>query len=195
MGQAKSGMTISVKDGRHRRSESSRRAIVAAMLALVREGNAAPSAEEVAARGKVGLRSVFRHFANMESLYREMNEVMLAEIVPLTEKPFAAADWRGRLDETIARRAELFERVMPVKLASDIVRHKSKFLETEARRFITVQRRMLVQVLPADIRNKVLEALDLVLSFDSWRRLRQDQTLSPKQARAVIAQLVARLVD
>lgn len=188
-------MTVSVQDGRHRRSESSRRAIVAAMLALVREGNAAPSAEEVAARGKVGLRSVFRHFANMESLYREMNEVMLAEIAPLMERPFAAADWRGRLDEIIARRAELFERVMPVKRASDIVRHKSAFLEQEARRFVTAQRRTLAQVLPAAVRDKSLEALDLVLSFDSWRRLRLDQKLPPKQARAVIAQLVARLVD
>jgi AcrR family transcriptional regulator len=182
-------------DGRHQRSAESRRAIVAAMLALVREGKVSPSAEEVAARGKVGLRSVFRHFKNMESLYREMNDVMLAEIVPLAEKPFTARDWRGRLDELIARRADIFERILLAKTAADVVRHHSRFIDSEARRFTAFQRHGLAAILPAAFRKKALDALDLTLSFESWRRLRHDQNLSPAKARAVIAAIVAKLVD
>jgi AcrR family transcriptional regulator len=182
-------------DGRHRRSAESRRAIVAAMLALVREGRVTPSAEEVAARGKVGLRSVFRHFRNMESLYREMNDVVLAEIVPLAEKPFAARDWRGRLDELIARRAELFERILPVKTAADVLRHSSGFIDSEARRFTAYQREGLAAILPAALRRKMLDALDLTLSFESWRRLRYEQKLSPAKARAVIMAIAGSLVD
>ncbi|MEO8374286.1 MAG: hypothetical protein ABI471_03615, partial [Sphingomonas bacterium] len=53
-------------DGRRRRSETSRDKIVEAMLAIVAEGQITPSAEQVALRAEVGLRSVFRHFKDME---------------------------------------------------------------------------------------------------------------------------------
>lgn len=46
-------------DGRKLRSEDSKRRIVSAMLELVREGRMAPTAEEVANRAEVGLRTVF----------------------------------------------------------------------------------------------------------------------------------------
>ena len=47
-------------DGRKLRSEDSKRRIVSAMLELVREGKMAPTAEEVANRAEVGLRTVFQ---------------------------------------------------------------------------------------------------------------------------------------
>ena len=59
-------------DGRHLRSQLSRDNIVTAMLELIEAGAISPSAEDVAARARVGLRSVFRHFKDMESLRREM---------------------------------------------------------------------------------------------------------------------------
>ena len=185
------------EDGRRRRSETSRKAIVAAMLALVREGNVSPGAEEVAARGKVGLRTVFRHFENMESLYREMNEAMEAEVLPLADKPFASASWRANLDELVARRAEIFERIMPLKIASDVHRHRSAFLNAQMTRLVRVQRAALVALLPRRVGGKpeTLEALDLILSFDSWRRLRQDQKLTIKRAQQIVAHMAARLVD
>jgi len=194
----KSGIAIPFRvDGRRQRGEASRQAIVAAMLALMRAGNVAPGAEDVAARAGVGLRTVFRHFENMESLYREMNALMVAEILPLAEKPFAAKSWRGNLDEMLERRAEIFERILPVKIAADVNRHKSHFLESETARVTRAQRSSLVALLPKSLREDgiKIEALDLILSFDTWRRLRRDQNLTPRHARTVIAEMVARLVD
>jgi len=189
-------VTKPAEDGRKARSEASRRAIVAAMLALVRDGNVAPSAEDVAARGKVGLRTVFRHFENMDSLYREMSALMRAEIVPLAEKPFVSIGWRANLDELIACRAELFERILPVKVASDVVQHRSDFVKADSARLVRMQRRALEDLLPPAVRNDpvLLEALDLALSFDSWRRLRRDQKLPPAKARAVMEEMAARLL-
>ncbi|HWD26353.1 MAG TPA: hypothetical protein VG387_04260 [Rhizomicrobium sp.] len=184
------------QDGRHKRSETSRRAIVAAMLALVREGNVSPSAEEVAARGKVGLRTVFRLFENMESLYREMNALIAAEILPLAEAPFTSRTWRGVLDEIVLRRADIFERILPIKIAADANRRGSAFLDERARALNTLQRQTLLAHLPKSLRDGIrLEALDLVLSFDTWRRLRRDQDLVPEHARTVVAEMVARIVD
>lgn len=56
------------KDGRRRRSAQSRDRIVEALLDLVAGVVVTPSAEAVAARAGVGLRTVFRHFRDMESL-------------------------------------------------------------------------------------------------------------------------------
>jgi hypothetical protein len=44
-------------------------------------------------------------------------------------------------------------------------------------------------------RNERLDALDLVLSFEAWRRLRYEQGLSVRQAQDVLRHLVSALVD
>lgn len=65
-----------IADGRRKRGDQSRRQIVDAMIELVRSGEMSPSAAQVAERAGVGLRTVFRHFDEMEILYREMAEVI-----------------------------------------------------------------------------------------------------------------------
>src|SRR5271168_3254854 len=102
-----------VVDGRIVRRHNNRRRIVAAMLELVRAGSISPGAEEVAERAGVGLRTVFRHFDDMDGLYREMAEAMRNELQPIVAVPFASRDWKGKLGEMIERRARLFERAMP----------------------------------------------------------------------------------
>jgi AcrR family transcriptional regulator len=183
----------SAEDGRKARSEASRRAIVTAMLALVRGGNPSPGAEQVAARAKVGLRTVFRHFENMESLYREMNQAMEAEILPLARQPLGGRTWRERLSELIGRRAEIFERIMPLKIAADIHRHDSLFIAAQMTGFAAQQRAMILSVLPS-AHTVHIEALDLVLSFDSWRRLRHEQNLSRTQALALMEEMASRFL-
>ena len=95
-------------DGRRERSEASRERIVRAMLDLVGEGNVSPGAEDVAARAKVGLRTVFRHFDNMESLYRQIDAMIVAEVQPIADAPYKSADWRARVGEIVERRARIF---------------------------------------------------------------------------------------
>ena len=64
------------RDGRRSRTIETRKRIVHAVTELVREGKVAPTAEEVSARADVGLRTVFRHFDDMDSLYREIDEAL-----------------------------------------------------------------------------------------------------------------------
>jgi AcrR family transcriptional regulator len=183
-------------DGRRQRSETSRQKIVAAMLFVVRSGVISPSAEEVAARAKVGLRTVFRHFDNLDSLYREMDDAMKAEILPIVERPYASREWRGQLNELMARRADIFERIMPIRIAADVHRHQSAFLETEGRAMTKYQRSALANILPKEFQRDAarFEALDLILSFETWRRLRKDQGLSPARAKKVVAETATLLL-
>src|SRR5512136_2550534 len=70
-------------DGRVRRSQRSGHAIVEALMELVGEGVREPTAQQVAARAKVGIRTVFRRFSDMESLFAEMDARLQAEALPL----------------------------------------------------------------------------------------------------------------
>jgi AcrR family transcriptional regulator len=181
-------------DGRRRRSETSRGKIVEAMLAIVAEGQITPSAEQVALRAEVGLRSVFRHFKDMESLYAEMT-ARLSRQYQLWLVPFTAPDWRGQLAETLERRVSTYEKLMPFKRAADAHRHESASIQTEHARRLAIMRARLKSLLPEEIGGDELrfETLDLLLSFETWQRLRVEQHLSARKARALIEAQVDRL--
>ncbi|ABS62746.1 transcriptional regulator, TetR family [Parvibaculum lavamentivorans DS-1] len=185
------------QDGRRLRSEVSRRRIVEAMRELIREGSVAPRAEEVAARADVGLRSVFRHFDDMESLYREIAEAMLLEIMPMVNLPQPSGSTAEIVSEMIDRRAKLFERIMPFRTAADVHLHRSPFLHEDRLRMNEMLRKAMRSALPAGIRKDkmLLDALDAVFSFEFWRRLRSDQELSPAQARRVVEHVTSSLVE
>jgi AcrR family transcriptional regulator len=180
-------------DGRSVRGQQNRRRIVDAMVGLVGGGNLSPSAEEVAAAANVGLRTVFRHFEDMDSLYREISAIKKAELQPIVDAPLEGGNWRARLDRLIKRRAVVFEKVLPYKTSADLRRHRSAFLQSEHETLVALQRKSLAAVLPAVIARDALrlEALNLVVSFEGWRRLRIDQRLSILRARQAMT-LAAR---
>jgi len=184
-------------DGRHRRSMSSQRRIVQAMLELVAEGNIAPSADEVSDRAGVGRRSVFRHFSDMESLYREMQAILQAQFATIAEQPFKATHWRDQVLELVERRANAFERMAPYMRAGIVHRHHSPFLREGHAQFVAVLRTLLLQRLPAEAARDQLfvDAIDLLISFEAWDRLRQEQRLSPARAREVVRSTIGALLE
>lgn len=167
------------------------------MLELARAGEIAPSAEQVAQKARVGRRTVFRLFNDMDGVYREMHAVMVERISPMFAAPFAAATWRTRVDELIERRALMFEEMRPIKTAAEAHRHRSAFLQNEHRKLTKLQRDTLLATLPGSVRGdeERTEALDLAFSFEAWRRLRQEQRLPAKQAIAVWRRLARALLD
>jgi AcrR family transcriptional regulator len=185
-----------VVDGRRLRSEVSRLRIVEAMIALVSEGLTMPPAEAVAARAGVGLRTVFRLFEDMDGLYRGMQAVMTERLGGLLEAPIVASDWREAINVLIDRRAEAFEMILPLQIAADSARSRSAALRDGRLRLVKGQRDTLLAALPAAIQGdaELVEALDLALSFETWRRLRTDQGADVAQARAVMRRIASALV-
>lgn len=183
-------------DGRRRRGETNRAAIVAAMLEIITDGEMSPSAEQVAQRADVGLRTVFRHFQDMDSLFREMSTVIIGELEAVAATPFKSADWRERIVELVQRRAWAFEKVGPFLRASTLYRHRSKYMDIDHAALVAALREILKrQMPPAEAADRArLEALDLLLSFEAWSRLRREQGLSAKRAREVLEGVVRRLL-
>lgn len=183
-------------DGRRRRSQDSRDRIVAAMLELVREGETTPGAEQVATRANVGLRTVFRHFNDMDSLYREMSRGIEGELMALVEKPLEGKDWRERMAALVQRRAVAFERIAPYRAASEVHRHTSPVLQADHDRLTVFLRGVLKGVAPQEAQDDpiLFAALEMVLSIEAWIRLRYDQGLSVKKATQVIETTVFKLL-
>jgi AcrR family transcriptional regulator len=191
-----SAPAVELADGRRRRGQDNRARIVAAMMEIVHGGEIAPSAEQVAARADVGLRTVFRHFQDMDSLYREIAAVVGVEVRAVLVRPLEGDTWQARLIERAGRFSIAYEKMAPYKRAADAFKHRSKFLGGDYARLVEQQREILEQGLPADVardRDRV-EALALLLSFEAWARLRNEQGLSPSRAQAVIEASVRALI-
>jgi AcrR family transcriptional regulator len=184
--------TADEADGRKHRSQKSQARIVNAMLELVAQGNLEPSADQIADIAKVGRRSVFRHFKDMDSLYREMTNSIATTMGSIVLQPFQAADWAGRVLELVDRRAVGFEKMKLFLLAGQVHRHRSPYLKASHAQFVQMLRQILLGLLPKEIaRNAdLVETLDMLLSFETWSRLRDDQGLSVAKAKRVLKQAI-----
>jgi len=191
---AKPAAEPAVADGRRRRGQDNRARIVAAMMEIVHSGDVAPSAEQVAARADVGLRTVFRHFQDMDSLYREIAAAVGAEVRTVFDRPLQGQTWQDRLFERAGRFAVAYEKMAPYKRAADAFKHRSKFLGSDYAKLVQDQRRILEHELPRDLARDRLEAIDLMLSFEAWARLRNEQGLTPRRAQAVIEAALRTLI-
>ena len=63
-------------DGRILRSQKSQNLILDAIIKLINNGNLYPTAQEVAKESGIAIRTVFRQFADMESLLMKVDELI-----------------------------------------------------------------------------------------------------------------------
>src|SRR3546814_4488015 len=94
-------------------------------------------------------------------------------------RPFKAQVWRERVVELVERRADAVEKIRPYLLAVEAYRHRSAVAQSDSVRLAALGREILVRQLPRDfVRDRLkVEALDLLLSSETWLRLRRAQGL------------------
>ena len=183
-------------DGRVRRSQRSGQAIVEALMELVGEGIIEPTAQQVAARANVGIRTVFRRFSDMESLFAEMDARLQAEAAPLLLAGRANGTLVERVRALVHQRAAFFERIAPYKRSGNLKRWRSPFLRDRHALLVRALRADLLRWLP-DLRRApgaIVDALDLTTSFEAWDRLRSEQSLSSTRAQAAVERTVLALI-
>ena len=176
-------------DGRVRRGAHNHELIVQAIYDLVRSGNIEPAVEEVAARAGVGTRTIFRQFQDLETLSRSLGERVLAEILALVQPMPPSGQLREDLRALIGRRARMFEHLTPFRRAGRVVRHRVLFVKEQEARMTRLLRAALEAVLAPHVApagRDLVEALDVLLSFEAWDRLREQQKLSVKRAEEVL---------
>jgi AcrR family transcriptional regulator len=183
-------------DGRRQRSQASRSKIIAAFMELMEAGDPSPSAARVAKHAGVGLRSVFRHFDDMDSIYVEVDRLLGEQWSPVLNKPYKSTDWRDQLNELIKRRAEVNENTSPYRLTTMFARFHSAQLMKNYERLMKIEADALNAILPKSVQKdkRRSRAVLLATSFDSWRLFRHDQGLSNKRTIETMAQIVKDII-
>jgi AcrR family transcriptional regulator len=169
-----------VVDGRRLRSERTRLAIINAALALQKEGFLVPTAQQISDRAGVLIRTFFRHFEDMEALFKAAD----SHFREFYEALFLGGDREGaleeRLDRVVERRADAFEDVWNFALGTQAQLWRYETLRENYSRNQRGLRQNLedwlpeLGTLPYDDR----ETIDAMTSFEMWYRLRSHQGLS-----------------
>jgi TetR/AcrR family transcriptional regulator of autoinduction and epiphytic fitness len=178
---------MTVADGRVERGARNREAIIDALLACYEAGDLRPSVPDVAARAGVSVRSVHNHFVDVEALRAEVARRQVERFASLVGSA-------ATIEEFVEARAALYEAVTPVRRAALIAIHDSPAITENLTRAERWLRRQLEQTFPARSPD-VLDALELVSSWDAWNRLRTAQGCDVERARAVVADLMHAVVE
>jgi AcrR family transcriptional regulator len=179
--------------------------VVGALLDIVRErppeAMSLPGAAEVAERAGVSERTVFRHFADLDSLFmaaaarqRPTHETYLG---PRPDAPELAT----RVAALLRLRSRLYEEIAPVRrVAVHLSRTRPVVLE-QLEQAYAAARAQVADVFDPELsrldprrRALMLDALDLATSWTCWDTLRTSQSCSVDRARKVIAETLMALL-
>lgn len=184
-------------DGRTARGQRTRSSVVDALLALLEEGDLSPTAQQVAARAGVALRTVFGHFSDMETLWAEAGQRELAKLGALVDVIDGALPLDDRIDRFSASRGRVLEALMPVMRAARLREPSSPQLVKNRELYNRVGDDEVLQVFARELRAlsaadraRTLDALYLCCAAAAWEALRHDRGLSVEDATSVVRRLV-----
>lgn len=165
------------------------------MFELVGDGELTPTARQVADRAGVGIRTVFRHFSDMETLFAEMNGLLLDEADSLLAAPPAEGGLADRAVALVRSRARSFERFEPYLRSTRLHRARSPFLQRSYASFLAEQSAMLRRWLPEldAAPGDWADAMQAATSFEQWDDLRSTRGLGKARTRATMERMVRAL--
>lgn len=185
------------QDGRFKRSARSRQGIIDAMIALMEQGEYIPTAQQVADQANISLRTVFRHFTEMEQLYKEVNDA----VRPSYEKYYVNHDIAGSLDERIARlvknRLIGHENTYHLCRATHALMWRYDVLRETYYKNQKKLRSLLIEMLP-ELKEKdadILELADAIMSFEAFDRYHTIQNLTVEDCNRLFSEQLKRLLS
>lgn len=188
-------------DGRTARGQRTRAAVVDALLALQEEGDLEPTAQRVAARAGVALRTVFGHFSDMETLWAQAGEREYAKLAALADVPRGDLPLDERVERFCASRARVLEAALPVLRAARLREHTSAALRHNRELFASGGDAEVAAVFAVELvrldeaeRAVVLAAFHVVAGGGAWELLRCQRGLDVDVATDVLRRTVRRLV-
>ena len=192
---------MTTSDGRHRRSERTRKALIEAYLDLLRENQQPPTTPEIAKRAGCSVRSVFERFSDVLTLSLAAADYAVEQATAQAAVPNLDADLHTRLKSQVETRAAICEQWLPLWRA--LLRHQSASEELAIRikriRAAMVSRLALVygpelSTLSDAEHTQLLVALDILTDFESWGRMREDHGLSIEAARDLWINAIGRML-
>ena len=168
-------LEIKTGDGRFARSQKTKDAIVKALLKLLRN-TPFPTAEQVAKESKIGLRTVYRQFKDMESIYLSLHEECMHSLGQMfnsdvdLDRPF-----NERVRFAIRERLSIYDEYETLFIATISNSARLPTLANQVTESYQIMRERFIKIVP-EIKNLSTIKSDLLFTrilFPSWFSLRK----------------------
>lgn len=198
---ASGGARESRMDGRRLRSERTRRLIIEAYIALVRETGHMPTAAQIAERAGYSVRSIFERFPDLTALRVAVTDYSIAEARASGALRDLDGDRLTRIRSQVTQRGSGCERWLPLwrVLSSDIsgapdLQQRIGMIRQLIAMRIEMMFRPELSLVSDAVRKKTMLALESLLDFESWARMRELYGLSFEEACSVWVKAIDRLL-
>lgn len=168
-------LNIKTGDGRFARSKKTKDAIVRALLKLLRN-TPFPTAEQVAKESKIGLRTVYRQFKDMESIYLSLHEECMHSLGQIfnsdvdLDRPF-----NERVSFAIRERFTIYDKYETLFIATISNSARLPTLVNQVAESYQVMRERFIKIVPEieDLSTIKSDLLFTRILFPSWFSLRK----------------------
>jgi TetR/AcrR family transcriptional regulator of autoinduction and epiphytic fitness len=155
------------------------------------EGHLSPTAQRVADRAGVSLRTVWTHFQDLEGLLAAAGEHDLLVAATFVELIDPALPVAVRVEQLLAQRVAMFEAMAPPWRAARLQMPFSPELRRHRDDQLRFGREQLAVVFAAELRRSkdprtVLDALLVASSWSAWESLRTETGLTVRRAQKVM---------
>ncbi|HUA96675.1 MAG TPA: TetR/AcrR family transcriptional regulator [Acidimicrobiales bacterium] len=166
-------------DGRRARGIRTRDAIVSALMDLIAGGDIAPTAQRIADRAGVSVRSVYQHFTDVEGLYADASARTFDWVKSATKEVDPRWPLERRIDEYTAIRATTLETMTPFSRAARLIEPTSSAIRKSRLEMQRWGRDRIARIFASELeklegseRSSLLAALDTMSSAEAWEHLR-----------------------
>jgi AcrR family transcriptional regulator len=188
-------------DGRRLRSERTRQAIMDAYIELLRESPEIPTAAQIAARAGISTRSIFERFVDLQGLSLATVDYAFAMGEAQAVARNVDGDRPTRVHSHVQTRASTCERWLPVwrvvvanQGRLEDLRDRVTFIRRAIVKRMELMYRPELEMLSAEERRDLLIALESLIDFESWGRMRELHGLSFDEACSVWIRTIDRML-
>jgi AcrR family transcriptional regulator len=171
----KHALKIKTGDGRFARSQKTKDAIVKALLKLLRN-TPFPTAEQVAKESKIGLRTVYRQFNDMESIYLSLHEECMHSLDQMFDSDIDLdKSFKERVNFAISERLTIYEEYETLFIATISNSARLPTLVNQVAESYQIMRERFIEIVP-EIKNLSTIKSDLLftrITFPPWFSLRK----------------------
>ena len=168
-------LKIKTGDGRFARSQKTKDAIVKALLKLLKN-TPFPTAEQVAKESKIGLRTVYRQFKDMESIYLSLHEECMHSLSLMFNNAVDLdRSFEERVSFAIHERFAIYEEYETLFIATISNSARLPTLVNQVAESYQIMRQRFIKIVP-EIKNLSTIKSDLLFTrilFPSWFSLRR----------------------
>jgi AcrR family transcriptional regulator len=190
-------------DGRRARRERGRIAVSDAVIDLVVEGNADPTAEQVAKRAGVSVASLFRYFKTLKELRRETLRRYFKRYDHLFQLPdISEGTLEHRSQVFVNCRAKWYETTEPMcrgarRRAPDVPDLDEVLHSVRARQADQIRQCFAyeLEALSPSARDDLVATISTLTSFESWDQIVHDHNRTPRQVRRTWVTALHRLLQ